>query len=152
MIGSNFISKSETNKIIKEIIQQWKIETPKIKNLKRSNIEKYTILSFNDFCVIKIIDLFVPCLRSINLLKKFPYVKIDMRAIKFVCNGADIMRPGIINYAEFDKNKIVCIKEEKHDNFLAIGKSLVDSNEIKNMEKGKIIKNLHYIGDRFWTK
>ena len=33
---------------------------------------------------------------------------------------------------------------------LAIGKSMVSSSELENMEKGEIIQNLHYISDRFW--
>jgi PUA domain protein len=31
-----------------------------------------------------------------------------------------------------------------------VGKALVSSDEIKNMEKGEIVKNLHYISDKFW--
>jgi len=45
---------------------------------------------------------------------------------------------------------LVCIVEESHHKFLAIGKSLVASSDLENMQKGEVIKNIHYISDRFW--
>ena len=41
---SNLISKSETADVIKEISQQWKIELPKIKNLKFHYLEEDIII------------------------------------------------------------------------------------------------------------
>ena len=60
------------------------------------------------------------------------------------------MRPGIKNYTEFEKDKMVCIVEESQHKFLSVGKALVDSSEIESMSKGEIIKNMHYISDKFW--
>ncbi|MCH7649329.1 MAG: RNA-binding protein, partial [Thaumarchaeota archaeon] len=34
--------------------------------------------------------------------------------------------------------------------FLAVGKSLVPSSELETMEKGEVIKNMHYISDKYW--
>ena len=73
-----------------------------------------------------------------------------MGAVKFMCNGANVMRPGIKNYSEFSKDEIVCVVEESQNKFLAVGKSLVDSSEMEQISKGEIIKNLHYISDKFW--
>ena len=41
---SNLISKSETAEVIKEISNQWKIELPKIKNLKFHYLEDEIII------------------------------------------------------------------------------------------------------------
>ena len=60
------------------------------------------------------------------------------------------MRPGIKKFAEFSKDDIVCIVEESQNKFLAVGKSLVNSSELDNMNKGEILKNLHYISDKAW--
>jgi PUA domain protein len=60
------------------------------------------------------------------------------------------MRPGIKKFTEFEKDKIVCIIEESQHKFLAVGKAMVSSLELENMEKGEVVENLHYISDKFW--
>ena len=75
---------------------------------------------------------------------------VDMGAVKFMCNGANVMRPGIKSHTEFSKDEIVCIVEESQQKFLAVGKSLVHSSEMKEMSKGEVVKNLHYISDKYW--
>jgi len=73
-----------------------------------------------------------------------------MGAIKFMCKGANVMRPGIKSHSEFQKDSIVCIVEESQHKFLAVGKALVSSKELETMQKGEVVKNLHYISDKFW--
>ena len=85
-----------------------------------------------------------------TLLERFPSVTVDMGAVKFMCNGANVMRPGIKNHSEFLKDDIVCVIEESQHKYLAVGKSLVNSSEMTEMSKGEIIKNLHYISDKYW--
>ena len=41
-------------------------------------------------------------------------------------------------------------EQETHHKFLAVGKSMVSSLELENMEKGEVIQNTHYISDKFW--
>ena len=60
------------------------------------------------------------------------------------------MRPGIKNFTKFNKEQIVCVVDETHNKFLAVGRSLMSSDELSNITKGEIVKNLHYISDRFW--
>ncbi|MDC0856766.1 RNA-binding protein, partial [Candidatus Nitrosopelagicus sp.] len=40
--------------------------------------------------------------------------------------------------------------EESQNKFLAVGKSEVDSTELESMDKGEVLKNLHYISDKAW--
>ena len=75
---------------------------------------------------------------------------VDMGAVKFMCNGANVMRPGIRSYSEFEKDQVVCVIEESQHKFLAVGKAMVPSSELESMEKGEVVKNLHYISDKFW--
>jgi len=150
-LKSNLISKSETTSLLKTISERWGMEFPRIKNLKVHQItEDAQIIVGNGVKILKTNNDYIPFLSEINLLEKFPYVMVDMGAVKFMCKGANVMRPGIKNYNEFEKEKIVCIIEESQHKFLAVGKSLVSSSEIEKMEKGEIIKNLHYISDKFW--
>jgi PUA domain protein len=84
---------------------------------------------------------------------EIPYVVVDLGAVKHILNGADIFRPGITEIdrgVKKDKAVIIVSEDEK---LLAIGKALYDYEEMLSMEKGKVIKNLHYFGDKifdFW--
>ena len=148
---SNLISKSETSAVLKELVERWKIEIPKIKNLKVHQVsDEAQIITGKGIKILKIDEEYVPFLSETETLEKFPYVMVDMGAIKFMCKGANVMRPGIKNHSNFEKDKIVCIIEESQHKFLAVGKSVVSSSEIDQMEKGEVVKNLHYISDKFW--
>ena len=148
---TNLISKSETNQIIKLVSDQWKRELPKIKNLKVHFIDNNSQLMVGDgIIILKIDDDYLPFLNQSNILEKFPNVMVDMGAVKFMCNGANVMRPGIKKYTEFVKGDIICVIEESQHKFLAVGKAIADSSELENISKGEIIKNLHYISDKYW--
>jgi len=150
-LKSNLISKSETNALLKNVKEQWGIELPKIKNLKVHQIENNAqIITGKDIKILKIDEDYLPFLSETSMLERFPNVMVDMGAIKFMCKGANVMRPGIKKFTEFEKDKLVCIVEESQHKFLAVGKSIVSSAELENMDKGEILKNLHYISDKFW--
>lgn len=148
---SNLISKSETSVLLKTVSEEWGIEFPKIKNVKVHQIlDDAQIITGDGLKILKIDEDYLPFLSEIEMLERFPSVTVDMGAVKFMCKGANLMRPGIKKFTEFEKDKIVCIVEESLHKFLAVGKSLVSSSELETMEKGEIIRNMHYISDRFW--
>jgi len=150
-LKTNLISKSETSDILKLISKKWKHDIPKVKNLKSHYVDNDSqILVGNNFKILKIGEEFIPFLTDEVLLESFPNVIVDMGAVKFMCNGANVMRPGIKTYSEFLKDDIVCVIEESQHKYLAVGKSLVDSSEMKEMSKGEVIKNMHYISDKYW--
>ncbi len=148
---SNLISKSETSKILEQINSQWKIELPKQKNIKTHDVnEKGLIITGNGITAVKIGDDILPFLDDSQILEKFPYVTVDMGAVKFVCKGANIMRPGITKFSDFESGEIVCVVEESQNKFLAVGKAEISSKELEDAKKGEVIKNMHYISDIFW--
>ena len=148
---SNLISKSETSALLKTVSEQWGIEFPKIKNLKVHQIlDDAQIITGKGIKILKINEDYLPFLSETETLEKFPSVTVDMGAVKFMCKGANLMRPGIKAFTEFEKDKLVCIVEESQHKFLAIGKSVVSSEEVEKMDKGEVLKNLHYISDKFW--
>lgn len=148
---SNLISKSETAKIFEELNIQWKIDVPKQKNVRTHQIdEKGVIITGNGVTAVKIGEDILPFLGDIPILEKFPYVIVDMGAIKFVCKGANIMRPGITKFSDFKKGEIVCVIEESQHKFLAVGKAEMPSRQLDETKKGEVIKNMHYISDIFW--
>ena len=85
-------------------------------------------------------------------LKLLPQIIVDMGAIKFIIGGADIMRPGIKKIAEnIHKDDVVIIIDETHHKPLALGLALFNAEEMMNMTSGKVIKNIHYVGDELWN-
>lgn len=148
---SNLISKSETSALLKEISDQWRMELPKIKNFKIHQItDDEQMITSENLKILKKDGDFLPFLSEIETLEKFPNVMVDMGAVKFMCNGANVMRPGIKSYSDFEEGQIVCVIEESQHKFLAVGKALVSSAEMETMQKGEVVKNLHYISDKFW--
>jgi len=81
-----------------------------------------------------------------------PKVVVDMGAVPYVCNGADIMAPGIVRVeGEFSKGTIVLVVDEKHGKPLAIGEILYDAAEARNVKQGVVVKNVHYVSDKIWN-
>ena len=93
----------------------------------------------------------VPVLTNSSALEKMPKVTVDMGAVPHVAGGADIMAPGIRGVqGRFSEKQLVVIIDEKHGKSLAVGSSLVDSDKLTVTKKGKVIINLHYVGDLIW--
>jgi PUA-domain protein len=93
----------------------------------------------------------VPTLKL--LLKEIilPKITIDMGAIKFVIKGADIMRPGITQIDDtVEKGKPIVIVDETHGKPIAVGIALLGAKEMRESKSGKVIQNIHYVGDEIW--
>jgi PUA domain protein len=74
-------------------------------------------------------------------------VTVDAGAVSFVSNGADVMRPGITEADEdIEEGDLVVIVEESHGKALAVGRALVDGDEMTG-ESGKVVESLHHVGD-----
>jgi PUA-domain protein len=94
----------------------------------------------------------LPTLLFKEILALMPTVIVDMGAVPYVCNGADIMAPGIVRIqGEFSKGDIILVMDEKHGKPLAFGESLYDAEEARNVKQGAVVKNLHFVGDKIWN-
>ena len=125
---------------------------PKIKSFTAYEVEadKY-ILKSQNFTAVQINqNIILPFLGNSDFIKQFPCVYVDMGAVKFVCNGARIMRPGITKFDTFKKDDIVIVKDQNYEKSLAAGIALDDSEIAASKLKGYVIDNLHYISDKFW--
>lgn len=96
-------------------------------------------------------DRLVPCLR---LLLERPFLKsvtVDMGAVRFVTNGADVMRPGVTRVDEgIQKGDFVVVVDETHGKPLAVCEALLSGPDIMAADGGKVLRNLHYVGDKLW--
>lgn len=95
-----------------------------------------------------------PFLTVRGLLKYKPEaraVTVDMGAVPYVTNGADIMGPGIVDAdPNIKEGDLVWIRDIKNKVPLAVGMSLRSGNSLKSKEKGKAIKAIHNVGDKLW--
>ena len=97
-------------------------------------------------------DDFFPFLGSQETLTRFPQAFVDEGAIKFLLNGADVMRPGIRKLDDWGgAGRIVVVREEKKGRAIALGPANVAGSEAKSMTKGSCIKNIHHLGDKYWN-
>lgn len=93
-----------------------------------------------------------PTLQSLNKSNPLKKITVDMGAIPYVCSGADVMRPGIKSLeGGIAEGSPVVIVDEKYGKMLAVGISFFGSEEMGKMERGKVVKNIHYAGDWIWN-
>jgi len=88
------------------------------------------------------------------MAKKPPkkYVTVDMGAVKFVNNGADVMAPGITEAdPEIQPGDLVWIRDEKNKVPLAVGEAVIPGTQMPRGPKGKAVKSLHRVGDELWN-
>ncbi len=109
-------------------------------------------VNFDSMTFVSSEESFFPFLGSAEALALFPAATVDEGAIKFMLNGADVMRPGIRAFDPWgEAGKTVVVKEEKKGRAIAVAQSTVTSVEAQSMTKGICLKNLHHVGDRFWN-
>lgn len=79
------------------------------------------------------------------------FVTVDMGAVPYVTNGADVMAPGIVEVDPgIKEGDLVWIRDVTHKRPLAVGKALVSAEVMAAKAPGKAIKNLHFVGDKIW--
>ncbi len=80
------------------------------------------------------------------------FVVVDMGAVKFVTNGADVMAPGVVDAdINISENDQVWICDEQHHKPLAIGIAIMTGEQMISESKGKAVKVVHYVGDKLWN-
>ncbi|MEM3627831.1 MAG: DUF1947 domain-containing protein [Candidatus Bathyarchaeia archaeon] len=93
-----------------------------------------------------------PTLLSTEYLEKIAKVVVDMGAVPHICNGADVMAPGIKHFiGDFRNGDLVLVVDEKYGKPLAIGEALFDKADAGTVKHGKVIKNVHFVGDEVWN-
>lgn len=80
------------------------------------------------------------------------YVTVDMGAVKFVNNGADVMAPGITEAdPTIQPGDLVYIRDEKNKVPIAVGEAVIAGTLMPRGPKGKAVKSLHRVGDEMWS-
>ena len=152
------LSKSEAKELIARIEKNFQLERPLHHKSKWEimQISKDVSLYLVDDkpLMISMDDRLIPFLTAvINGDVKLPKIVVDMGAVKHIANGADIMAPGIVRIeGDFAKDDLVVVVDERHGKPLCVGMALMSKSEIEGLKRGKVIRNLHYVGDKIWSK
>ena len=80
------------------------------------------------------------------------YVTVDMGAVPFLVNGADVMAPGIVDADNsIQKGDVIWVRDEKNLKPILIGKSKESGERLISLSKGKVVNTLHFVGDALWN-
>lgn len=117
---------------------------------------------FDNIKIIFIDD--VPCFMYIDdaifftvmgILKFKPkdkFVVVDMGAVQFITSGADVMSPGVVDAdLNIEKDDQVWICDVRNKKPLAVGYALMNGSDMIKENKGKSVKIIHYVGDKYWN-
>ena len=143
-------SKQLRHKDIEPLLAAYKISVSKQDHLELRN-EKILYINHQPaffYYENKLVPTLHHLLKAPALLKT---IVVDMGAVKFVVGGADIMRPGIVSIeSEISAGDFVVVVDVNNKKPLAVGIALFDSSAMQEMKTGKVIKNIHYVGDDVW--
>lgn len=79
------------------------------------------------------------------------FVTVDMGAVRFVTNGADIMSPGVVDAdPALEAGDLAWVRDEKNGAPLGVVQMTVSGAEIKAATSGKGAKALLHVGDKIW--
>ncbi len=119
----------------------------------RAEASGFDVIFVDNSMVAMVID-DVPFLTVRGLLKYGAtrrYVTVDMGAVKYVANGADIMGPGIVEVDDqVSKGDLVWIRDERNRRPLAIGRAVMPASEMSTKPKGRSVLSIHHVGDKLW--
>lgn len=157
IIKRHFLKDSEVKNLLTEFNKEFKAnlkdlvkDKPKVEMIKTQRNEIYALnrIPF----LMRINGRLIPTLLFKEIFPFLPKIVVDMRAVSHICNGADVMAPGITEIeGNFERDNLVLVVDEHHRRPLAVGYALFSSETMKKTKRGKTVKNLHYIGDRVWV-
>jgi len=146
------LSNSEIRELLKELsLLPVKIIPQQIKEIEAVILnDNFIIYLINKLpLLIKKDNVIFPSLFNIKK-NELPLICVDEGAVSHIINGADIMAPGITFVSNnVEENSLVSIKSPD-GNIISIGLVLEGFKEKLSIKKGKVIKNLHYKGDKLY--
>ncbi len=124
----------------------------KTKNVKAISNRHGELILINDMpCIIHIHDLYIPFIGALEKFRGYKKIYVDKDAVKYLANGANVMRPGIVSWEEFKEDEIIVVYVEGYNTPILVGVAVVSSKKLEEKKKGKVVLNLHHIGDEFWV-
>ena len=156
-IKRHFLREKETEEILQELSHRLKVDTEQLlgsePSMELAETQSTKIFIVNGKPILaRLNNILSPTLLFEEISQFLPKIIADMGAVSHICNGADLMVPGIVQiHGDFKENDILLIADERHKKPLAIGIALFDLQHMKKLKRGKVVKNIHYVGDKLWN-
>jgi len=154
-----FLREKEATQILNEFTQKLRVDIKQLLDTKNLGVEVAETPTAKIFflngkpLIANFKNVLVPTLLFDNALLLLPKITVNMGAVPHICNGADLMAPGIVKIeANFNVNDYIVVIDERHQKPLAVAIALTDSQTARNLKHGKVAKNMHYIGDNLWNQ
>jgi len=77
-------------------------------------------------------------------------VTVDAGAVGFVSDGANVMRPGIVDAdPDIEPGDLVLVAEETHGKVLAVGRAETTGDDMRG-DSGMVVESVHHVGDELY--
>jgi PUA domain protein len=154
----HFLREKEATQLLNDASKKLNIDFKQLFNdkiqVEEANTQIAKIFFINSKPLLAIFnDTLMPTLFSNEILDAFPRIVVNMGAVPHLANGADLMAPGVVRIEkDYNKGAYVVVIDERHSKPLAVAIALEDSKTAKGMGRGKIARNIHYVGDKLWNQ
>lgn len=149
------LSKSDLNRLNEEIVDSFGVADffNKKDNVVLIDVEGFRVVVRDGGPLFFYVDdKLVPTLKLLLESQILKQIVVDMGAVRFMTSGADVMRPGIVDIdGNIKKDEFAVIVDETHKKPLCIGRALFSGEEMAKMQTGKVLKNMHWVGDKLWN-
>jgi len=153
-----FLREREAAQLLDEFSQKLKIDIRSLLDSRKPSVETAETSAAKIYyangkpVIAKMKDALIPTLLFERALQRLPKIVVNMGAVPHICNGADVLAPGIVKIdGAFGADDFVVVVDERHQKPLAVVLALVDSEATRSLSRGKVAKNLHYVGDALWN-
>lgn len=153
----HFLKEKEAEQLLKELSQKLRIDLKQLFGTK-IRVEQTETQGAKIFIIdgkplfARLDGTLLPTLKFEDILSFLPKLIVDMGAVSYVCNGADVMAPGVVEIkGNFNEGDFLVIADERHEKPLAIGIALANSQTAKTLKHGKVARNTHFVGDSLWA-
>jgi len=158
-VRRNFLREKEAAQLLNSFTQKLRFDIKQLLDTSKPKIEVAEVGAAKIYymngrpLVANIEDTLIPTLLFERALTLLPKITVNMGAVPYICNGADLMAPGIVKIeGTFSAGDYVLVMDERHGKQLAIVVALADSQAIRSLRRGKVAKNVHYVGDDLWKE
>jgi len=154
----HFLSERESTQLLDEFSQKLGLNIKQLLGTKTkievAETQTAKIFFVNNRPILAIFEgALLPTLLFEEVLRLLPKIVVNMGAVPHICNGADVMAPGVVRIEEqYKTDNYVIVVDERHNKPLALVIALTDSQTASKMQHGKIAKNIHYVGDNLWNQ
>lgn len=158
-VQRNFLREKEATQLLNSFTEKLRLDIKLLLDTNKPKIEVAEVGAARIYyvnghpLVASIEDTLIPTLLFEKALTLLPKITVNMGAVPYICNGADLMAPGMVKIeGTFNTGDYVLVVDERYGKPLSIVVALADSQAIRSLKHGKVAKNVHYVGDGLWKE